>query len=259
MRDHVPRRPQASDPTVGMVASTRPWFPAVVFGALPALALVGLARVLWRRAAEERAVVSAVALSPLLVLGLQVAVPMMFAPRFVIPLLVAFVASLAIGLEGILAAVAPLELEALLVPLGLALGIAAYQGAVAPRTSSLLRYPYAATRDVADYLAGVGAGPEGRALRAGVGRGAGLVRVYDAVPLVTSRRAILELAERARREERGLYLFFGYVGRNQREHRGALGLVDDRRYFEPVAHLGAIDAGAGFEVVRYTGTPVDAR
>ena len=82
--------------------------------------------------------------------------------------------------------------------------------------------------------------------------------VYDPyVQHVHEREEIAALAARARAEGRPLYVFYGYNHANRTgPHKAVFEILDDERYFEPVAHFGAIESEFVYRILRYTGRPL---
>jgi hypothetical protein len=113
------------------------------------------------------------------------------------------------------------------------------------------------TRELVAFLEEAGRGVPGGILRAGVGIGGQVLNVYDPwLEHVETREALARLCERARGEERPLYLVYGYHHAN---HTGRFAELfrelDDRRDFEPVARFSGIETEFVYRVLRYTGRP----
>jgi hypothetical protein len=260
MRAKMPGRPEVSEPTFAMLAADHPWMLAVVWGVLPALAALGLARALARGDGAARAVVAGLAAAPALCLVHQQLQRLLFAERYAIYAIVPLVACLAIGLEGALVGALRSErARRRLVPAGLALGLAGYQLLVLPRTLTLLRFPHAPSREVVEFLARESEREPNGAIRAGFGTGRAVPRIYDPrVELVKSREELTALCARARAEGRALLLYYGWPSLNRKQHPEAFALVEDARLFAPVGRFDAIEGGMVLRVVRWTGAPLDA-
>jgi hypothetical protein len=235
----------------------RPWTRVVAYGVLPLLTAVGLVRAL-RQPGPSRAVFLGLAVAVPLVLLHRALQGFLLIERFAIYGLVALVPLLVIGLEGLLAASLPERLRRAGVPLGLALGLVAFQAFVAPQTRLLLERPQLPSREVADFLAEAGQGIPGGVIRAGVALGGDVPDVYDPWVLHVHRREqIAELARRSLAEGRPLYVFYGYNEPNRSgKFQGAFQDLDDTRYFEEVAHFGAIESDFVYRIFRYTGRPL---
>jgi len=229
---------------------------AVAYGVLPALVAVGLARGV-RRPGPARAVLLGLALAVPLALLHRWLQPLLLIERFAIYGMVAVVALLAIGLDGVLAAVLPARARRVGVPVGLAFGLTAYQLFVLPQTRVLRTYPPTAAREVAELVARAGEGTPGGVLRAGLGLGGNTPDVYDPYVLHVHRAGeIAALAERSRSEGRPLYVFYGYNDANRVKSPDAMVYLDDPRLFQEVAVLPAIEAEFLIRVFRYTGQPL---
>jgi hypothetical protein len=232
----------------------------LVFGALPLLAALGLAR-LGRRGEVEG----------WLSLGLALAVPTallvdtlqrgVWYPRFGIYGLPAFAAFASVGLDGllVLATRARPRARRVAVPAGLALGLLGFQAFVAPETRVLLERPHAPSREALAALdAALGAERE-RALRAAFGMVTGkiLLRTYDPrLDVAESGGELAALMRRAERERRPLYVIYGRPASNRKHQRAAMRWLGDRRYFREVALLDAIEVEQLLRVMKWTGEPL---
>lgn len=145
-------------------------------------------------------------------------------------------------------------------PAALAAFLVSLQAFVAPQTRMLLERPQMPSRDVAEYLARAGAGIPGGVIRAGVALGGNVPDVYDPyVRHVHAREEIAELCRLSLAEGRPLYVFYGYNGPNRSgKFQAAFRDLDDRRYFEEVAHFPGIESDFVFRIFRYTGRPPPA-
>ena len=176
-------------------------------------------------------------------------------PRFAAFGLAGVVPLLALGLEGAVAAAlrpwrAPRGAEAA----ALALGLAGFAALVAPQLRLLATRPIEPTREVIAFLAHAEAGGPGGAIRAGVGLGGDVPRVYD--PSIREVNTLEELAavtREARSGGRPLYVFYGYGHLNHRRRPELFAPIDDPRLFEPVGHVDGLESESVFRVLRYTG------
>ena len=194
---------------VGALARRQPWLPAVVYGTTVGLAGLGLARVLGRGAAAERAVWAALVLGVPLFLLHRSLQPFFVMWRFLSFGLAAVVPLLAVGLEGVAAAVSRGSRRA--ATACLALGIGAFAALVAPELHVLLTRPISPSRELVAFLEQAGRSIAGGVLGAGLGLGGSPPRVYD--PGIVEVRKPAELAalcERSRAEGRPLYVFYAY-------------------------------------------------
>ncbi len=257
----MPELPDVSFPTLVSLSESRPRLPWIVFGALPALVLLGSLRVLRRGGGAERAVLLALCAAPL-VLVVHRAIDGFFAyPRFAIYAIVPAVALLAIGAEGLLAA--PLGSRRGAgrgIALGLALGLAGYQAMLAPLTLLLLRLPHAPAREVAAFFVAEDEGDPRRVLRAGVGLGGDVPRVYDPwLREVMRPEELRALCREARATGERLFVFHGHTHQNRERLPELFALVEDPRLFEPVARFDGIESEHVYRVLRYTGAPLEDR
>jgi hypothetical protein len=118
-----------------------------------------------------------------------------------------------------------------------------------------LTRPVEPAREVVAFLDREGASSE--AIRAGIGLGGDVPRVYDpSIREVSTPEALAGLVREARREQRPLYVFYGYGPINHRLHPELFAPLDDPRLFEPVARLDGLDSDTVFRVLRYTGRPL---
>ena len=252
-----PRQPDVSFPTLQTIwgGGRRAWLVAYVV--LPALAAIGLLRALRPPGPARFVFLGVAAAAPLVVLHRSLQ-EFLVIERFAIYGLVAVVPLLAIGTEGVLAALLPARLRRGGVAVGLALALLAFQAFVAPQTRVLLERPQVPSREVAAYLAAAGEGIPGGVIRAGVALGGDTPNVYDPwIVHVRRRGEIAALAERSLAEGRPLYVFYGYGQPNRRgRDKEAFRDLDDPRYFEEVAHFAGIESDFVYRILRYTGRPL---
>jgi hypothetical protein len=251
-----PRQPDVTFPTLREIWGGGRLVWSVAYVLLPALAAVGLVRAL-RRPGPARFVFLGLAAAPPLVLLHRALQEFLVIERFAIYGLVAVVPLLVIGAEGALERLLPAHLRRVGVAAGLALFLVAFQGFVAPQTRVLLERPQVPSREVAEFLATAGDGIPGGVIRAGVGLGGDTPDVYDPwIVHVRRRDEIAALARQSLAEGRPLYVFYGYGHPNRRRSEDAFRDLDDPRYFEEVAHFGAIESDFVYRVFRYTGQPL---
>jgi hypothetical protein len=249
--------PDLEFPTLAVLAQTRPWLPYVVYGVMPALALLGLARAWARSRAAERGVLAGIILAvPFLLLHRELQ-GFALIHRWAVFGLAATVPLLAIGIEGALAAAIPSPRAArAALPAALALAVAGFVALVAPQLRLLLTRPVEPTREVLALLARTeGAAPP--AIWAGVGLGGDVPRVYD--PSLREVRSPAELAaliDEARAGGKPLYAFYGYGPLNHQRQPDLFALLDDARLFVPIGRLDGIESETVFRVLRYTGKPL---
>jgi hypothetical protein len=250
----APRLPDVSFPTLANLAAARPWILPIVYGVLPALAALGLARGVARARSPERAVWAGLVGASALFLAHRALQPFFVLPRFAIFGLGALVPLLALGLEGAGAAVAEAAGGRRGVAAGVvALGLAGFAGLVSPELRVLGTHPATPSREVVAFLR-----QQGDVLRAGLGLGGDAPRVYD--PEIVEVERLDELAAlcaRARAEGRPFYVFYAYLSVNQKRMPELFRLVRDPRYFEPVARFDGIEGDLVIRVHRYTGLPLD--
>lgn len=259
----MPRRtapeadPPEAFPSLATLAPVRPWLGPLVYGAMPLLAALGLLRLLARPRAG-RFVLPGVLAAAALAMGVTHAQRFYFYDRFVIYALVPVVAGLALGLATLLerAPGVPRRARSAWVALGLAAGLVAYQLLVAPQTAVLLTRPFAPLREVARHLT-----VEGRALRAGLGLGGDVLRVYDpGVQLVDSLAEVDALQRQSAREARPLYVVYGYPGMNRLRHPDVLARLEDRARYRLVARFDGTEPNLTYRIFRYRGeAPLTSR
>jgi hypothetical protein len=258
IRERAPALPDSEFPTLLGLSEARPWLPLVVYGLLPALALGGLARA-WRRGgAPERAALAGVVLpAPLFLLHRELQGFALF-HRFAAFGLAGVVPLLAIGLEGaVAAALRPWRAPRAAQSAALALGLAGYAALVAPQLRLLATRPIEPTRELIAFLARAEEGAPAGGIRAGVGLGGDVPRVYD--PSIREVNTLEELAAVAREARGGgkrLHVFYGYGALNHRRRPELLARLDDRRLFEPLGHVDGLETESVFRVLRYTGEPL---
>ena len=179
-------------------------------------------------------------------------------PRFVVFGLAASVPLLALGLEGaVAAALRPPRGQRAAQAGALALGLAGFVAMVAPQLGLLLSRPIEPTREVVAFLARAGEGAPGGTIRAGIGLGGDVPRVYDpSIREVNAPGELAALVREAQVSRKPLYLFYGYGPLNHRQRPQLFALLDDTRVFEPIARLDGIDSETVFRVLRYTGEPL---
>jgi hypothetical protein len=218
------------------------------------LAALGLARGVVRGGAAERAVWAGLAGAVALFLVHRALQPFFILPRFVIFGLAALIPAIALGLEGIGAAVGRAAGRAAGVGV-VALGLCGFGALVLPALSVLWTHPASPSREVVDFLGRQGPG----ALRAGLGLGGDAPRVYDPGIVEVERLDELRaLCSRSRAEGRPLYVFYAYATVNQKRMPELFRYVRDARYFEPVARFDGIDGDQVIRVRRYSGAPLES-
>ena len=201
--------PDAAYPYLAAFAGAHPWLPAVVYVTTVGLAGLGLTRALRHRATAERAVWAALALAvPLFALHRSIQ-PFFVMSRFLGFGLAAIVPLLAVGLDGVAAAVSRGSRRA--ATACLALGVGAFAALVAPELRVLLTRPISPSREVIALLERAGRGIPGGVLGAGLGLGSSPPRVYDPrIVEVKSPADLAALCERSRAEGRPLYVFYSW-------------------------------------------------
>ena len=258
LQERGPRLPDTVFPTLAVLSETRPWLPLVVYVVFPLLAAGGLARA-WRHggAAERAALAGMILPAPLFLLHRELqGFPVL--PRFVVFGLAASVPLLALGLEGaVAAALRPPRGQRAAQAGALALGLAGFVAMVAPQLGLLLSRPIEPTREVVAFLARAREGAPAGTIRAGIGLGGDVPRVYDpSIREVNAPGELAALVREAQVSRKPLYLFYGYGPLNHRQRPQLFALVDDARVFEPIARLDGIDSETVFRVLRYTGEPL---
>jgi hypothetical protein len=257
---NTPRSPDSTEafPTLRTLWGGGFWVRAVALGVLPALTALGAVRAL-RRPGPGRWVLLGVALAVPLTMLHRSFSGFLLIERFTLYGLAALVPFLAIGTETVVTALVPKRFARAGVPIGLAAALAAFAAFLAPQTRVLLERPHMPTRELAAFLAEAERATPGGILRAGAGIGGQVLNVYDPwLEHVESGAALAALCERSRREDRPLYVLYGYHRAN---HTGRFAELfrelDDRRDFEPVARFTAIESEFVYRVLRYTGRPRD--
>ena len=258
-RMREPREPDVVYPTFAVLTEAWPWLRAVVYGVLPALALGGVARIALRAGRNERAVFGALALAAALLLLHRLVQGFFVLQRFAFFFLAALVPALAVGAEGGLRVLLRGERTRRVgVPAGLGLALVGYAALAAPELRVLLTHPPTPSREVAAWLVARDREAPGGVLRAGLGLGGEVARVYDPWLLRVERRDELEaLTARARAEGRPLYVVFSYGALNARRMAALFEPVLDDALFEPVARFDGIEGEQVIRVRRYTGAPLD--
>ena len=232
------------------------WVRGVVFGLIPALVAVGLARCVRRGGAVRVVALGLFAGAPLVILH-KALHGFLFIERFAIYALVPTAAFAVLGLEAALAAL-PERARRLAVPLGFALGLAAYQLLVWPQTELLLERPQMPSREVAAFLAAKDRETPGGVIRAGVALGGNVPAIYDpAIVHVHQRKELAELARRSREEGKPFYVFYGYSHSNRiGPFQAVFADLDDTDAFREVASWSGIESDFVFRMFLYTGAPV---
>jgi len=250
-----PRQPDVWFPTLANLGEARPALRAVVYGAMPLLALAGVVRALRRGGATERAVWFGL-LGPIGFFFVHRELQNFFIlPRFVIFALPAFVCLPMVGLEGLLRWLARGRRG--VVASGLALSLAGFGLLVEPALRVLWTHPASPSRELVALLDGVEKAAPAGILRAGLGLGGDAPRIYDPRIVEVERPEQLEaLCERARREGLPLYVSYAYGTVNQKRLPELFIWVRDSDYFEPIARLDGIDPDMVIRVRRYTGRPL---
>jgi hypothetical protein len=249
-------RPDLAYPTLGALARRLPWLPGVLYGTSVGLVGFGLVRALRRGGVAEHAVWAGLALGVPLFLLHRSLQPFFVMWRFLSFGLAAVVPLLAVGLEGVAAAVSRGSRRAATVCL--ALGIGAFAALVAPELRVLLTRPISPSRELVAFLEQAGRGIPGGVLGAGLGLGGSPPRAYDPGIVEVKRPAQLAvLCERSRAEGRPLYVFYAYGSINERQLPELFVHLDDPRQFEPVARFDAVEPDQMIRVLRYTGRPLE--
>jgi hypothetical protein len=251
------RAPRTDDfwfPTVTNLAERRPWVGPLVFGVLPVLAGLGLVRALARPGAAERTAWIGLVGGVVLFLLHRELQSFFLLPRFVIFALPAYVALLAVGLEGIAsAATARASRPALAAGGLLAVALAGFAVLVAPALHVLHSRPSTPSAELVGFLAKQDGGPE-RTLRAGIGLGGDAPRVYDPhIVEVENLAQLLALCARARDTGVPLFVFYAYATVNAKRLPEVFMHLLDNAEFEPMATLPGIDPDMVIHVRRYTG------
>ena len=249
--------PDYSFPSLFTLWGGGAWVKAIVYGLLPALAAVGLARCVRSGGAVRVVALGLAAAAPLVVLHKALS-PFLLIERFALYALVATVPFVVLGLERLLAAALPERARRAGVPLGLALGVAAFQLFVWPQTSLLLARPQMPSREIAAFLAERNAETPGGVIRAGVALGGNIPGIYDpGIVHVQRREQIAALARRSREEGRPFYVFYGYSHSNRIGPFSDVFVdLDDADAFRSVASWSGIESDFVFRMFLYTGAPV---
>jgi hypothetical protein len=239
-------------PSLELLMAERPWMRPVVFAAMPLLIAVGFAR-LCLRGRGPAAALAGIALAAPLGLGATEALDQHFYARFLSFLLPAVVICLAASCDLLVHPLARGGGRASRAAAGLALAalLAGYQAMVWPQTRLLASRPYAAMRDVVEFMDAQA--PSDDSLRVGVGLGGGMPRIYDPTILyVEEAGQLAKLCRDALDDDRTFLVFYGYAKRNARRY-DAVALVEDARWFEPIGRLLAIEPNFGYRVFRARG------
>jgi len=250
--------PERTYPDLRVLRARSPVVRPVLFGALPALALLGLAAVL-RRPGPQRSVALALLAAPPLAIAGSAALGHLgqrFHARYLFFALALVPPLLAVGVDTAASRLAGPRRAPRAAWAALALAVAGFAWLVFPATRNHAAHPYAGMREAVAFVA---ARPgAAAALRAGVGLGGDTARVYDPGLLhVEDAAGLRALLERARRDGRPLYVLYGYAGRNRHRHPDVFALLDERRLFEPLGRFDAIAPEFVYRVLRYTGAPPD--
>jgi hypothetical protein len=249
--------PDYSFPSLFTLWGGGAWVKAIVYGLLPALAAVGLARCVRGGGAARPVALGLAAGAPLVILHKALS-PFLLIERFALYALVATVPFVVLGLERAVAAALPERARRAGVPLGLALGVAAFQLFVWPQTALLLERPQMPSREIAAFLAERNAETPGGVIRAGVALGGNIPGIYDpGIVHVHRREQIAALARRAREEGRPFYVFYGYSHSNRVGPFSDVFVdLDDTDAFRSVASWSGIESDFVFRMFLYTGAPV---
>ena len=241
----------AGIPNVASLAEARPWLSPLLFGLFPLLLAFGFARAC-ARGPGAAAPLAGLALAGATSLAATQALEQHFYARFASFLLPGVVVCLAVGVDGLLAPLARAGPRGrVAAAAGLAAALLAYQALVWPQTRLLLLHPYAPMRDVAERLAELA--PDDAVLRVGVGLGGGMPRLYDpSIVYAEEATQLAELCEQAAERGRTLHAFYGYPVANSNRY-SAVAVLEDPRWFEPVAQLWGIEPELSYRVFRLRG------
>jgi hypothetical protein len=245
-------RTHAFDPSLPGLAdlAAHPLVALLVFGAIPLALAAGLARA-WRFDAAARVVALGWLAAPLLAVVVTHWTGRHFYPRFLLFALPWVVCMVAIALDGLARIVAERAPGRRGRAAGPAVALALVLGwllTLAPQLRILLTRPYAPLGDTVRSLR-----TEPDALRAGLGFGTGVLKVYDpAVRYVDDVHDIGALCREAAENERPFYVSYGYPKHNSGRAE-AIALLEDDRHFDPIADHRGIDPDFRFRVFRGRG------
>jgi hypothetical protein len=255
----MPRRtaseadPPEAFPSVALLAPERPWLRPVVFGWMPLLTALGLLRLAWR-GGPAGGLMAALLLGAALSMAVTYHQLFFFYQRFVFYTLVPVLMGLSVGFVTLFERFpgVPRRARTALVALAVVAGLVGYQVMVAPQTAVLLSRPFAPLHDVAHFVSEqIGEDPRA-GLRAGLGLGSDMLRLYDPwLEYVTSLAEIEALERRAAREGLPLFVVYGYPGMNQLRHPDVLERLHDPRRYRLVARFDGVDANMTFRVFRH--------
>ena len=242
--------PEFAYASVAELFRAEPWRKLVTLGLLPALALLGAARV-WRTGAgvPGRAVL----------LGLAAGVPLLFLhtqlqgflalPRFATHGLVPVVSVLAIGFEGLVSSVRALRVRPFAAAAGLAVGLAGFAAFSLAPARLVLERRESAAREVAEYLRSRSQAESGAVRFAGLGNAGAKLDVYlPNIQVVRSKGAFKKLGKRARLERKRLYLVYGIDTVRARSWKSEL--VSHPRRFDSDRVFDGLDRDTRYHVVR---------
>jgi len=245
--------PPEAFPSLASLAEARPWMAPVVIGVLPLLAALGWLRLLARRG-PERLTLLGLGAGAALFIAVTWAQYLFFYERFVLYLLLPVGAGLVVGLVTVLDAMpgVPVRARGAWRALGLAAALAGYQWLVAPQTAVLLTRPIAPMRDVAERLLAESGGDPRGSLRAGLGLGGGMPRVYDPwLRPVRSLEQVVQLEREAARRGVPFFMVYGYPGQNQRRHPEVLARLDDPDRYRGVARFDGVEPNFTYRILRH--------
>ncbi len=234
-------------PDLAQRLTTSTWVAAFTLGAIPLALFFGL-RAIARHGATSRAIVSGWLAAAVLALLVTHLTGRHFYPRFLIFMLPLVVILAAVALERLMSALArrwPGARGRTAAGAALAATLVAWLGITEPQLAMLLTRPYAPLRDVDQTLR-----REPDALVAGLGFGAGVMRVYHpTLYYADSTEDIERLCQDAVSQGRPLLVFSGYRVHNS-ERADAIALLEDETRFEPVADHRGIEPQFQFRVFR---------
>lgn len=229
------------------------WAAPVIWGLLPLLTALGLARVL-RRDGPARYPLAAAAIAVPITVLLVDAQGQLFYTRFAIYGLVPVVLGVALGADAVADRLARMLRRAWLAPLLLALALGAYQLLVLEQTRLLLTRPYAPTGATAQALRADTPEDPAESVLVGYGLGGAALQLYGPWIRYADTRAGLEEALREA-AARGvpLRVAYGYESFNRGRNPGGFELLDDPRLFREMARLHGIEGQFRHRVLRWTG------
>ncbi len=257
----VPERKPGAYPSLASTARDGGWWVyPVALGLIPLLLVAGLVRVLGRRGPPAW-----------VTLGWGAGVPLALAvtaiqggqwyPRFAIFVLPLVVGLIAVGLEGLLAALPwpSARAQRLGVAAGLVLGLLGFQAFVAAKTRVLLTRPFTASRElVARWDRETGGDPAAgiRGMLGLVG-GNNHIEAYDPwIREFDDAQGLAELCAEARVTGKPLFVAYGYPGKNRKQRPGPFRWLDDPAYFREIALFDGSEVERLIRLLRYTGAPL---